>query len=77
MGVWPVTQGAQPSALWQPRGVGWGGKSGGGSGERGHIGICGLFMLLYGRSQHNIEKQLSANKNKFLKRKISTLAVSI
>ena len=30
-----LTQGAQPSALQQPRGVGWGWE--GGSGEKGHV----------------------------------------
>ena len=35
MGSCGVTQGAQPSALQQPRGVGWGWE--GGSGEKGHV----------------------------------------
>ena len=38
-------------------------KIGGGSG-RGHMYTCGWFMLMYGRSQHNIVKQLSSNLKK-------------
>ena len=56
-----VTQGAQPSALWQPREVGWGGRWEGGSGGRGQIYTCGWFMLMCGRNQHKIVKQLSSN----------------
>ena len=54
------TQGAQPSALWQPSGMGWGMEWGGSSGGRGHIYTHGWFMLMYGRGQHNIVKQLCA-----------------
>ena len=32
-----ITQGARPSALWQPRGVGWGGRGEGGSRGREHV----------------------------------------
>ena len=56
-----MTQGIQTGALWQQRGVGWGGKWEGGSKGRGHIYIYGLFALMYGRNQHNIVKQLSFN----------------
>ena len=45
----------------QSRGVGWGGKWEGGSGGRGHMYTCGWFMLMCGRNQHNIIKQLSSN----------------
>ena len=31
------TPGAQPGALGQPKGVGWGGEGEGGSGGRGHV----------------------------------------
>ena len=48
---------AQPSALWQPRGVGWEGGSRG----RRHVRAHGWFMLLYCRNQCNIVKQLSSN----------------
>jgi len=47
-------QGAQPSALWQPRGVGWGERWEGGSREQGHMYTYGWFMLMYGRNRHNI-----------------------
>ena len=33
----------------------------GGSRGRGHVYACGLLMLMYGRDQHNIVKQLSSN----------------
>ena len=57
-----ITQGTQPSALWQPRGVGWGGEWEGCSGGRGHMYTCGWFMLMCSRGQHRIVKQLSSNK---------------
>ena len=57
-------QGAQPSALGQPRGVGWGGETGGASEERGHVYAYGWFMLMYGRDQHKILKPLSSNWKK-------------
>ena len=34
----------------------------GGSRWRGHMNTCGWFMLIYGRNQHNIVKQISCNK---------------
>ena len=43
------------------------GSDGAGSGRerdsrrRGHMDTCGWFMLMYGRDQHNIVKQLSTN----------------
>ena len=40
---------------------GWGGRWEGGSRGRGRMYIYGWFMLMYGRSQHNIVKQLSFN----------------
>ena len=48
-------------ALWQPRGVGWGGRWDRSSRGRGHMYAYGWFMLMYGRNQHNIVKQLSPN----------------
>ena len=41
-------------ALGQPRGVVWGGTWEGGSGWRGRMYTCGRFMLMYGKSHHNI-----------------------
>ena len=68
MGICYVTQVAQPSALWQPRGVGWDGRwvvvEGGISGGRGHMYSCDWFTLIYGRNHHNVVKQLSSIKNK-------------
>ena len=49
-----ITQGAQLCALWQPRGVRWGGSREGVSRGRWHMDTYGWFMLLYGRNQHNI-----------------------
>ena len=51
----------KPSALWQPRGVGWGGRWGGVSRGSGHMYTYGWFMLMYGRNQYNVIKQLSSN----------------
>ena len=56
MGMGCATQGAQPSALWLPRGVGDGREVQ----EGGDIGGC--FMWMYDRNQHKIAKQLSSNK---------------
>ena len=46
------------SALWQPWGLGWSGGWEGESRRRGHMHTYGWFMLLYGRNQYNIVKQL-------------------
>ena len=48
----------KPDALWQPRGVRWGGRWEGGLGGRGHIYAYGWFMLMYGKNQCNTIKQL-------------------
>ena len=61
-----VTQRAQPSVLWQPRGVAEGGRCKGGLRRRGHMYTCGRFILMCVRDQHSIVKQLSSNKT-FLK----------
>ena len=47
--------------LWQPRGVEWGGRWEGASRGRAHMYIYSWFLLMYGRNQHNIVKQLSSN----------------
>ena len=44
------------SALWQPRGVGWGWKWERGPRREGHIYTCDWLMLMYGRSLRNIIK---------------------
>ena len=51
----------KPSALWQPRGMGWSGRWEEGSRRRGHKYSCGWFKLTYGRNQHNIVTQLFSN----------------
>ena len=65
MGIFCVTQRAQPSVLWQPRGVAGGGRWKGGLRRRGHMYTCGRFILMCGRNQHSIVKQLSSNKKNF------------
>ena len=57
-------QGAQAGALWQPRGVRCGEGWEGGSRGRGHMYTYDWFMLMYGRNQHNILKQLPPIKKK-------------
>ena len=54
-------------AVWHgelPRWVGVGREREGGSGGRGHVYTWGWFMLIYGRNQHSIIKQLSSNYKK-------------
>ena len=51
----------KPGALWQPRGVGWGERWEGGSRKGRMYYTYGWFVLMYGRNQHNIVKQLSSN----------------
>ena len=49
-----MTQGTKTRALWQLRGVGWGGRWEGGSRGRGHMYTYDWSMLMYGRNHHNI-----------------------
>ena len=60
MGSCFITQGAPPSALWQPRGVRWGGGWETGSRGRGHM-YTYSWVTMY---QHNCVKQLSSNLKK-------------
>ena len=46
-----MVQETQTGALYQPRGVGWGGRWEGGSKGRGYIYIYGQFMLRFDRKQ--------------------------
>ena len=46
MGIWCMAQETQTGALYQPRGVGWGGKWEGGSKER--VFIFGVFSFFKG-----------------------------
>ena len=55
-------QETQTRALYQPRGVGWGGRWEGVSKGRGYIYTYGLFMLRFDRKQQNYVKQLFFNE---------------
>ena len=65
MGICCMSQETQTGALYQPRGVGWGGRWEGGSKERGYMYTNGWFMLRFDRKKS--VKQLSFNLkiNKF------------
>ena len=56
-----MAQETQTGALYQPRGVGWGGRWEVSKG-RGHMYTYGLFMLRFDRKQQNSVKQLSFSK---------------
>ena len=47
-------------SLYQPRGVGWGGRWEGGSNGRGYMYTYGLFMLRFDRKQQNSVRQFSS-----------------
>ena len=49
-----MVQETQTGALYQPRGVGWGGRWEGGTKGSGYMYTYGQFMLMYGRNLHNI-----------------------
>ena len=55
------SEGTQTRVLEQPKGVGRGGRWERGSRGRGHLNTYGRFMLIYGRNQYSIVKQLSFN----------------
>ena len=67
-----MAQETQMGALYQFRGVGWGGRWGEGSQGRGHMYTYGWFMLRFDRKQQNSVKQLSFNKNINWKKKKKT-----
>ena len=56
-----MPQETQTGALYQPRGVGWGWRSEGGSNVSGYMHTYGWFMLTLDRKQQNSVKQLSFN----------------
>ena len=58
MGVCPMAQETQTGALYQSRGVWWGGRGEGGSKVRGSMYTYGWFMLRFDRKQQNSLKQL-------------------
>ena len=67
MGICYMAQEIQTGALYQPKGMGWGGRWEGGSKGRGYMHTYGWFMLRFDRKHQNSVKQLSFNKklNKF------------
>ena len=65
MGICCMSQGTQTGALYQPRGLGRGGRWEGCSGGRGRVYTYGGFMLRYDRKQQNCKAiilQLNINK---------------
>ena len=68
-----MSQETQRGALYQSRGVGWGGRWEEGSKGRGYMYIYDWFMLRSDRKQQNSVKQLSFNEeiNKLTKTKVN------
>ena len=64
LGAWLMIgdQETQTGALYQPRGVGWGGRPEGSSKGRGYMCTYGWFMLGFDRKQQNSVKWLLFNK---------------
>ena len=61
MGICCISQETQRVALYQPRGVGWGGRWEGVSKAKAYMYTYGWFMLRFDRKQQNSVKQLSFN----------------
>ena len=61
-----MAQETQTRVLYQPRGVGWGGRWEGDSKRRGYMHTYRLFILRLDRKHQNSVKQLSFNKNKLI-----------
>ena len=57
-----MAQETQTGALYQPGGVGWGGRWEGASKGKGYMYTYGRFMLRFDRKQQNSVKQLYFNK---------------
>ena len=55
-----MAQETQTGFLYQPRGVGWGGRWEGGPNARGYMYTYGLFMLRFDRKQQNSVRQFSS-----------------
>ena len=64
MGICCMAQETQTGVLYQPRGMGWGGRWEEGSKGRGYMYTHGWFMLRFERKQQNSVKQLPSIKNK-------------
>ena len=56
-----MAQETQTGALYQPRGMRWGGRCEGGSKGKGYMYTYGRFMLRFDRKQQNFAKQLFFN----------------
>ena len=69
MGICCMAQKTLTGALYQPRGVGWGGLWEGGSKGRGYMFTYGWFALRFDRRQQNSVKPLSFNKKLIKKKK--------
>ena len=65
MGICCMAQETQTGTLYQPRGVGWGGRWVGGSEGRGYMYTYGWFMLTFDRKQQKSVKQLSFSSVQF------------
>ena len=61
MGICCMAQETQTGALYQPRGVGSGGRWEAGSNGSVYMNTYGCFMLRFDRKQQNSIKQLSFN----------------
>ena len=72
MGIFCMVQETQTGALYQPRGIGWGGRWEEISKGRGYMYTYGWFMLRFDRKQLNSVKQLSFNKKRKEKKKLSS-----
>ena len=62
MGICCMSQETQTEALYQPRGVGWGGRWEGDSKGRGDMYTYGWFMLRFEKKQQNSVKYPSIKK---------------
>ena len=62
MGICYMAQETQTGALYQPRGVRWGGKCEGVSKGWAYMYTYGWFLLRFDRKQQNSVKQISFNK---------------
>ena len=67
MGICCMAQKTQTGALYQPRGMGWGGWREGSSKGKGYMYTYDWFMLRFDRKQQNSVRQLSFNKKKLNK----------
>ena len=61
-----MAQETQTGALYQPRGVGWGGRWEGGSKGKGYMYTYGWFTLRFDRKQQHSVNQLSFNRKQII-----------